>query len=429
MSRINLLPNYTVKVEGGSGCVFQPMNDDYSYVLTAKHVISGNNVPSIIRQTLDENGTLINQPIEIIGNPFLHSDVNKDAAIIKVKKVEVIDSLLRDNLSTEVRDEYYLCGHPKARRDDNYSFRTNKLTIKGVKQYNYREAELEKIANREEIVGQSGGGIIKLEESCFLLAGIQKKMSVPGDKELLGNIDFMPLSFFDEIVDQNKEDLSLLFPPYFGSFERLMNDIFPLPNLEYKRELIQNELKKISKELCSDFSPKSILEIFNDEFLVNGTGKNINIHKNLWTSFLELLTYNQLHSETKLEIKDLKDLHKKRKLFIVDTHSWTKKLDEIYSSNLSDIEIGGSIVICATNEISPPRVEYTTEELKVLIPNIGIPIDLKNISNTVSNPFEDLKLVNIFKFQEAIIKNILKYQEITVLNSRETIKINTNGIL
>ncbi len=429
MSRINLLPNYTVKVDGGSGCIFQPINDEYSYVLTAKHVISGNNSPSIIRQTIKMNGTIDNEQLEIIGTPFLHTDENKDAAIIKVKKVEEIDYLLRDDLSSEKRDNYYLCGHPDARRDDNYSFRTNKLTIKNVKPYNYREAELEKIANKEEIVGQSGGGIIKLEDSCFLIAGIQKKMSVPAGKESLGNIDFMPLEFFDEIINQNQAELSEIFPPYVGSFDRLLKDIFPLPNLDYKKELLQNELKKISKNLCVDFSPKSILDIFKDEFLANGTDKTFNIHKNLWTSFLELLTYNQLHSENKLELKNLKELHKKRKLFIVDTNSWTKKINEIYSSNLSDIEIGGSIVVCATNENSPPRVEYSKEELKLLIPDISTPLDPKNISNTVNNPFEDLKLVNIFKFQESIIKNILNYQEMNVLNSRETIKANTNGVL
>jgi hypothetical protein len=429
MLRINLLPRYTVKVERGSGCLFQPVNDDYSYVLTAKHVISNNNAPSIIRQTIDEDGTLVNETLEIIGTPYIHTNENKDAAIIKVKRIEGIDSLLRDELSSENKEGYYLCGHPDARKDDNYSFRTNKLTVKNVKPFGYREAELEKVATKSEIVGQSGGGIIKIEGSCFLLAGIQKKMSVPDGKESLGNIDFMPLSFFDEIINQNQEKLSALFPPYFGSFERLLNDIFPLPNLDYKKELIQNELKKISKDLCSDFSPKSILGIFKDDFLANGTDKTFNIHKNLWTSFLELLTYNQLHYENKLELKDLKELHKKRKLFIIDTDSWTKKINEIYSSNLSDIETGGSIVVCATNENSPQRTEFSKEELKLLIPDISTPIDPKNISNTVSNPFEDLKLVNIFKFQESIIKNILKYQEMTVLNSREIIKANTNGIL
>ncbi len=429
MSRINLLPNYTVKVEGGSGCIFQPINDEYSYVLTAKHVISGNNTPSIIRQNLDENGNVINESLEIIGDPFRHSDNNKDAAIIKVKKVETSEALLRDDLLPENKDGYFLCGHPNSRRNQNDSFRLDEITILQPKEHNYRESKSKQPIIYNEVIGQSGGGILKVEDSCILLAGIQSRMAAEDGKETLGRLVFMPLSFYDEIIAENEYELCKLFPPYIGSFERLLNDIFPLPNLEYKKDLIQKELKKISKDLCNDFAPSSILKIFKDEFLANGTDKTISIHKKLWSSFLELLTYNQLHSEKKLKLEDLKDLHKKRKLFIVDTNSWTKKLNEIYSSNLSHIEIGGSIVVCATDENNPPRVEYSKEELKLLIPDISSPIDTKNISNTVNNPFEELKLVNIFKFQDSIIKNILQYQEMNVLNSRETIKANTDGIL
>lgn len=429
MARINLLPRFTVKVEGGSGCLFQPINDEYSYVLTANHVISGNNAPSLIRQYLDENGNVINETLEIIGEPFRHSDINKDAAIIKIKKIDTIEALLRDDLLPENKDGYYLCGHPNSRRNQNDSFRIDEITLLQPKEYNYRESKSKQPVIYKEVIGQSGGGILKVENSCILLAGIQSRMAAEDGKETLGRLVFMPLSFYDEIIAENEDELCKLFPPYIGSFERLLNDIFPLPNLEYKKDLIQNELKKISKDLCSDFTPNSILEIFKDDFLVNGTDKTISIHKKLWSSFLELLTYNQLHSEKKLKLEDLKELHKKRKLFIIDTNSWTKKINEIYSSNLSDIEIGGTIVVCATDENIPTRVEYSKEELRLLIPDISSPIDPRNISNTVSNPFEELKLVNIFKFQDSIIKNILKYQEMTVMNSKEIIKANTNGVL
>ncbi len=429
MARINLLPKYTVKVDGGSGCLFQPINDEYSYVLTAKHVISDNNSPSIIRQNLDENGTLIEESLEIIGEPFRHSDKNKDAVIIKVKKIELTEALLRDDLLNENKDGYFLCGHPNSRRNQNDSFRLDEISILQPKEHNYIESKSKQPIIYTEVIGQSGGGILKVEDSCILIAGIQSRMAAEDGKETLGRLVFMPLSFYDDIILENEDQLCKLFPPYIGSFERLLNDIFPLPYLEYKKDIIQNELKRISKDLCEDFAPNSILEIFKDEFLVKGTDKTINIHKKLWASFLEFLTYNQLHSEKKLKLEDLKELHKKRKLFIIDTNRWTKKINEIYSSNLSDIENGGSIVVCATNEDNPTRVEYSKEELKLLIPDISNPIDPKNISNTVNNPFEELKLVNIFKFQDSIIKNILKYQEINVLNSRETIKANTHGIL
>lgn len=381
MPRIDLLPRFTVKVEGGSGCLFQPIDDGYSYVLTAKHVISGNNQPTITRQTLDDNGSLVNETLVIIGTPFLHQDINKDAAIIKVAKTEGIDSLLRDDLTSENKDGYYLCGHPNSRIGNAYSWRENKVTIENKKEFGYREAELSRVATHSEIVGQSGGGIIKIEPSCFLLAGIQKKMAVPDAQETLGRIEFMPLSFFDEIITENQAELSALFPPYIGSFDRLINDIFPLPNLIVKKNLIQNELKRIAGELCLDFSPKTILELFGQQFLIYGTEKAIINHRQLWLSFLEILSINQLHSASKLTLADLHELHKKRKLFIVDTDKWTKKIEDIYKTNLSDIEKGGSIVICATNETEPSKTEISTDELIIL--DISTPFEKDNISSTV----------------------------------------------
>lgn len=427
MAGIDLLSQYIVKVEGGSGCLFQPIDDEYSYVLTAKHVISGNNSPSINRQVLEENGSLKNVPLEIIGSPFLHTDPNKDAAIIKVKKIDPIEALLRDDFLPENKDGYYLCGHPNSRRNQNDSFRLDEITILQTKEHNYREAKSKQPIIYNEVVGQSGGGILKIEDSCILLAGMQSRMATEDGKETLGRLVFMPLSFYDEIIAENEGELSKLFPPYIGSFERLLNDIFPLPNLTIKRNLIQNELKRIAKELCIDFSPATILEIFGEQFLIHGTEKSIIYHKQLWLSFLEILSINQLHNLNKITLVDLKELHKKRKLFIVDTDKWTKKIEDIYKTNLSDIEKGGAIIICATNETEPTKTEIPSEELIIL--DISTPFEKDNISNTVRNPFEELRLMNIFKFQSYIINNAIAYAQLTVINSNEVLRNTTNGVI
>jgi hypothetical protein len=427
MAKLDLLPKYTVKVEGGSGCLFQPINDEYSYVLTAKHVILGNNSPSLSRQIIDENGVVINETLEIIGEPFVHSNNNKDAAIIKVNRVIGIDSLLRDDLLSEIRNGYYLCGHPNSRRTQNNSFRLDEIAILQKKENNYIEAKSNQPIVYDEVKGQSGGGILKAEETHFLISGIQSRMAAEDGKETLGRLDFMPLSFFDEIIEENENELSRLFPPYIGSFERLLNEIFPLPNLIVKKCLIQNELKRIATELCNDFSPATILEMFGEQFLIHGTEKSIINHKQLWLAFLEILSINQLHNVNKLTLADLKELHKKRKIFIVDTDKWTKKIEDIYKTNLSDIEKGGAIVICATNETEPTKTEISTEELIIL--DISTPFEKDNISNTVRNPFEELRLLNIFKFQSHIINNALAYAKLTVVNSNEVLRNTTNGVI
>ena len=125
---INYLKNVTVKVNSGSGCLFQPLNSEYSYVLTAQHVIEDVEKIEIIRQNLDDEGEVINESIEVIGEPFFHNNENKDAAIIKVKKVDGIELLLRDESSQNNLDNYYLSGHPKSRLNNAFSYRKNKIT-------------------------------------------------------------------------------------------------------------------------------------------------------------------------------------------------------------------------------------------------------------------------------------------------------------
>src|SRR5574343_271664 len=240
---------FTVRVGTGSGCLFQPLNEEYSYVLTAKHVIEGIENFEITRQYIQEDGTMIDEQFDILEGPYLHTDANKDAAIIKVEKVSNIDNLLRANLDPLEKENWYLCGHPDSRESNNFSYRKNKLTIENPIDL-YIEGEIERNVNHSEIVGQSGGGIIKFENSCFLLAGIQKKMAVEDEDETLSRIHFAPLSFFDEIVEENKDNLTPLFPPYIGAFSFLLQEIFPFPNLLVKQELVRNTLVAISESVC-----------------------------------------------------------------------------------------------------------------------------------------------------------------------------------
>lgn len=429
MARINLLPKFTVKVEGGSGCLFQPINDEYSYVLTANHVISGKNAPLIIRSNLDENGNVINEPLEIIGEPFIHSDKNKDAAIIKVKKIDTVEALLRDDLLPENKDGYYLCGHPNSRRNQNDSFRLDEITILQPKEHNYRESKSKQSIIYDEVVGQSGGGILKLEDSCILLAGIQSRMAAEDGKETLGRLVFMPLSFYDEIIAENEDQLCKLLPPYIGSFERLLNDIFPLEGIQIiatKKILIQNELKIIAKSLCEEFTPQKLIDIYKDSLLVLGTDKGAINRKELWISFLELLSINQLHNEQKVTLEELKRIHKSKKLYFTDSKEWVSKLEDIYRSDLSEVEKGGLIVISSTIDTKPITIELD----KGFIGDIcTVPNKEMNISNTITNPFNDLTIVHIFKFQRHVIDNYREFSAITAVNSLQKIKDVTKGVI
>lgn len=292
MSLVNRLPDHTVKVATGSGCLFRPMTDEYSYVLTAKHVVINESQPiKIVRQVII-NEVVTNQALEIIGTPFYHPDPNKDAAIIKVKNIDIGNDLLRVEELFANFEGYYLSGHPDVRTGEQYSFRSNSISeLSNPKEHGYIEAVLGKTASHSEIVGQSGGGIIKVENDRLLLAGIQKKMSV-SDEEMLGRIDFMPLSFYDEIINNNKAELAPLLPYYLKCFSFLQEQVMKLDgcfvenNVAYTRNYLKNLTNSI---IASDLTPLFIKNYFNEKLLIHNHNPDTILEKGLWIGWLEFL--------------------------------------------------------------------------------------------------------------------------------------------
>lgn len=201
MNKLELdsLREFSVIVEGGSGCIFQPHTKEYSYVLTARHVVEGKQNIEILHPKL-ANKKIETTTLQSIGQPFFHSNNNIDAALIKVRRISFINKLFFEHLNTSIYKNYYLVGYPKSRREKNDKYRANKIQVLNSKVDGYIEAKMESHPSYEEIKGQSGGGIIRFQNDNFFLVGIQKKMVTQDEIELLGRIEFMPLSFFEEII-------------------------------------------------------------------------------------------------------------------------------------------------------------------------------------------------------------------------------------
>jgi len=418
---------FTVKVEKGSGCLFQPYSKEYTYVLTAKHVIKDKENLVIILKTLDASNTLCNETLEVIGEPYLHPDDNIDAAIIKVVKVDGVRPLLRlDNFFKEP-DDYYLCGYPDSRKD-NDGYRQNKLSILNPKDLGYIEGEFDKPASHDEVVGQSGGGILKCLSGIYYISGIQKRMSALEKYELLGRIDFMPLSFFDEIIDLNPEVLNKLDPPYITSFSELIDKTYYLEDLSIRSKgIIKSELHGIASELCDEFSPEKVITLCEKPFLVKGELLDNVYSSKLWIGFLELLIANQIQSTVPLELADIKSINKKNRLFFGSVErKWTEIIDNLFLSDLSEIEKGGSIFVVTSTDNMP-----TLTELKpMVIADISqvSPREM-TINSTVLSPSEDIKIKHIYSLQKHIIDNGDSFVNANTTNVASVIKHGTKNII
>lgn len=414
---------FTVQVERGSGCLFQPLDDSYSYVLTAKHVIE--NISDFTKIKITRYTGSKYKEVKVLEKPYPHPHPTKDAAIIKVEKVENLGLLLRADTDFYNEDKWFLCGYPSIRKEDEFPFRKDSITIMNNTTNGLIEAQLNNATTHSEIEGQSGGGIIKSDNSYFCLLGIQVEMA--SKKEELSRIHFASLSIFDEIIEENKENLSYLLPPYIGSFKYLVEEVLSLEKLMVNRDLVCKTLRAISKKICKEVSPKEILASYGNRYLAEGTPKHIINHKQIWISLLELLTIINLYGES-IDYLNLQEIHKKRKLLIVDTDNWIKKLENIYNTDLTEVENGGSIIVCATKEKEPALTEISPELLEIA--DISIPAQEEmQINSTIQNPFRDIKLINIFKFQKYLFENMLHLAQIDRSNARSKLKEITNGVI
>lgn len=313
MMNLDELKLYTVQVGNGSGCLFQPISENkYTYVLTAKHLFEGT--------TLDDNGATVDysftdgteisifRPIKNVEgwneieiklmlkrgeNYFAHKYA--DAVILKLPYLSGFDKIYTSEINQRV-EGYSLYGYPNRFKSRNAG---NKDTGYGIKSlitsvnYGYTAQLFSTTLNKDEIEGMSGGGILKTIDGFVSLIGIQSEMKHAN--YATGQINFVSISFFDEIVTENIGYLSALYPPYLSSFQFLEEEIFnvkPGVLTQEKCDKLTTILKAKAKEIeKSDLTPKYIRDFIKEKYPAFYQQESNEISKKkIWSIWLELLT-------------------------------------------------------------------------------------------------------------------------------------------
>jgi hypothetical protein len=431
MSTIDKFRLFSVKVGGGSGCLFQPTSESYTYVLTARHVVEGANVTQVQRELIGEDGVIHIESMDVIGEPYYHANEGIDAAILKVPFISQLPKHLRiDNLFNKTED-YYLCGFPDVRRENTSSYRHNKLTIQHQTANGYVEAEINRSVDHGEIVGQSGGGVLKLLNGSFAIAAIQKRMSVSDEAESLSRVDLVPLTLFDEIIEQKNGELSLLFPPFISSFSNLVCKTYLLAQFPMQDSrgfnLLKADLHSIASALCDEFSPEKIMDRYPTNYLLSQQEDEFKNHQSLWTALLELLTLNQMHSQRTLVLDDLPEMNKKTKLFFGTVKkNWTELIKDLCEADLSELERGGSVFVATLGDDAPT---LTVAPSSLVMSISEVPQSMMSIHSTVQNLAQDIKFKHIYDIQKTIIENLELFIDANMGNIRENIINGTRNII
>ena len=415
--KIDNIREYIVIVNNGSGCIFQPEDDAYSYVLTAKHNIENfkGKVTNFDRFVF-ENGNWNKIAVEKFSNNkttyyFPHPDEDKDTAIIKIKKVSGLDKIIRLDDLDDDRTGYSLCGYPEIRRTTSSPYRIDEnITILTTGANQFREGQLPIVQKHEELVGQSGGPILKVKDNYLLLAGIQNKI-VETFEEDLGRIEFSTLASFDEIIAAYPKRLSALHPPYYQSFTFLKEQIMELDgsldNIEYTQCFLRNITNTIAE---NPLTPKIIRNHFKERLLVKGEDNSSFYQQGMWAAWLEFLIVMKIIGQDPKTEEDLDELFNRyRVIYSSSKEDWSKIMMDIVCSDFVGLKENACLIVA--HEKKPAK---TIIKKGTIIPNLARSVQRSqmNIDEGISHPFKEFTFIHIHAFQrDCILENEEEYSQ------------------
>ena len=399
MSFPTICKNATVIVDNrGSGVLFQPMTEEYTYVLTAKHNVENEDGSPISKEALNITSAI--HDLIVIEKIYRHKDNNIDIAIVKIRKIECEEIFIQTEEPTI--DERYKCyGYPDTR--DNTVIHNLTLQVRDFSN-SIIEFTNDDSSPIEEVSGFSGGGIFNFKENdgIVYLAGIEFGMDTYAD-ETNNIVKAVFIKTLDKIIEDNSEELVPLYPPYMNDFNLLLDDIFLLKGLMIEKEKVMTFLRDIAKnDIRCNISPKEIYDLYKDKLLNKDEYTNELLNKELWIRYFEFLVLSKLIDTEEICIENIDKIYTKRKFLFAKTNNWTSLVKEIFSYDLKSLNKNGTLCIACDKDTKPDICEIPPELLK----NINIVSSRRmNIKEGISNPIEEISIQHIHNFQRKLIQN------------------------
>lgn len=347
----------SVIVGGGSGVLIQPMSDTYSYVLTAKHVITD----QIKTNSSDTNKVEVEVEVEDVnGAGIAISDylINPEHDIAILKTSQVIPSALMRCIDNVKPDEkLYIFGYPKTRRDEKNneakprSFE-GKTTVRVLN--NIFSIALETLPDHTQLLGISGGGVFREIAGTIYLCGVEFKVEGDPNKEHHGQAECVPLGKFDELIAQNSENYAPILPPYLLNFSYVKEHTFGFngvgtpESVDFLKSLLHNNIQShIAQQTLP--RPLDLYHKYKDTLLIHQSPSEDAFNIKLWIALLEFLIITSLIDEQQpIDICTLEKHASKRKfLFSATETNWSMLLQKIFLSDLRGLAANGAVIIDA----------------------------------------------------------------------------------
>ena len=422
------LKRYTPIVGAGSGCFFQPMTQDYTYILTSRHLFcDGQNIHGVTHFVERPDGQIIQITRQVHDgttwspettsltltrgeNYFPHGDTSIDAAILKVGHIESVDQILIHNDPASIQG-YTLSGYPANRRNLPEAY-TSYVVDRSIASANFGQTAQLVLGNitQDNIEGMSGGGIFRADPGAILVAGIQSKIlsvMLPA-----GQVGFVPMSRYLEIVEQNDDKLERLLPLYLKSFKYIQDEIFKI-EFGVEEQQVAERLTVLLKGQAariieSDITPTAIREHLKERLMLILPKQSVTDleKKQIWIAWLELMTILNITYNQTYNAQDLPNLLKKLRLFYSDTEHdfFIAHLDDLDKLDYTGLEKGGVVVVASNGRakgkahiLRPDRIPKI-DAMRSQHQLAGLAID-----NPTEYPLDKYKFFNISAFKEGCI--------------------------
>lgn len=377
----NDLKRYTVILGGGSGVLFQPLDGNKTYILTAKHVlykdIKNERGQKISKELISKinfsysynQSNEIEFQIKKGENYFEHESA--DAAILVLEESLGFNQIFTHEIVTDFNG-FNLTGYPNNKRDADDKY--DKQVISDLNSYNDNLISLRLVVNHldhAQITGFSGGGIIKVTGNVLLLAGIQSKTPT-GDCH--GEIQITPIQKFGEIVAEN--NLSEMIPPYISNFSFLKDKVFVFNagSGEQDIAIVKYVLKRKTLEvISSEITPSFIKDHFKDKLLLNKDDISSLRDELIYITWLEFLTFfNIIKSKicSKNELIEAQSIL--RLIFNINETEWMGEsfIKECLLYNYENLSDNGTVFIKTKN--NPSKIKDYSLHKGDILPNISV---------------------------------------------------------
>jgi hypothetical protein len=379
MTTSELMASYCVTVNEGSGVLVSAMSQEYSYVLTARHVVRESIADNVVT---DHKG----KELKVLG-VLLHTDENHrkiyDCCVIQVEYVSSITQQAFPASLLPNRANLTLLGLPATERDSATPIKhydghmtsvVNELIVFTV----------DGIPGKDTISGMSGGGVYHVDGNRPYLVGVEFRMDGDDQDQQYGRVQCQGLNRFEEIIEVNSK--ASMVPAYLECFSRLRELIFGFNVVEQKNVVdLRAELLKFADGLVGQGmpAPYELMGNYKSDLLISSHRPGEVKDKELWVAYFEFLIICAIIDNVgTVDSAYVQGLERKRRvLYTSDGSNWVGKLELILKAARKLLDKNGTVIVVSPEQgadMLPDgfQVDRVVKNI-ALVPNAGplAPID------------------------------------------------------